>query len=393
MFGSREWVEWSAAMEAEISRKSPKDIQEMSECEADLVDEILTYLALSSSRRGHRAADLFGDCWVHNMYTVFMIFRERRRRCLPATVDVRRELPRRWAVSTAGGWVQYPHVYNFDRISREDGSNFPPQQFIGCQPSEAPDYRGNSSRMFIRSLEGITWPGGEMDLITNFYCGSKRRGRDEWFSWRKDENHFLPDNDTFKLAPAQLAERNGPGMVPTSGEPGRVTPFTAGPVEVEQGPEDFALIALASNLVSATMVDQGALYAWASMYMWHVKFWLENAPAVIVPSTPAGIQLLLKLRDVPEGRTRRQAVGHWVGEHWRENYRDPGEEIKVRQHIRGIDTEFRWFGLNCKVCPSIEDLEKNNLLADQRAADPDTRRPRTPRERAEERRRRRRRLR
>ena len=39
------------------------------------------------------------------------------------------------------------------------------------------------------------------------------------------------------------------------------------------------------------------------------------------------------MRDLPEGKDRREALLTWVGDHWRQNRHDPDIEIYVRKHL------------------------------------------------------------
>jgi hypothetical protein len=83
---------------------------------------------------------------------------------------------------------------------------------------------------------------------------------------------------------------------------------------------------------------------------------------------PLGAREFFRLRDVPDGKERRTALRHWVTEHWRMNSRDPREEVKVREHLRG-STEFHWSGLRCRIRPSTVDLGRAMEAAEQRMLD------------------------
>jgi hypothetical protein len=81
---------------------------------------------------------------------------------------------------------------------------------------------------------------------------------------------------------------------------------------------------------------------------WSVSFAAGIGPSVRVPACADSVAGLFALRDRPEGRTRRQALRHWVRAHSR---RLPdARECDVTGHLRGAE-EFDWFGLRCRVVP------------------------------------------
>ena len=100
----------------------------------------------------------------------------------------------------------------------------------------------------------------------------------------------------------------------------------------------------------------------AARYEWHVAFGLKDGgPRILLPTNPSGCLQLFKNRDLPEGKTRRDALRHWVEEHWRE-----GKDTLayVCHHLRG-HTRFIWYDLDCELLVSAHDLEKNSLFHDQ----------------------------
>lgn len=101
---------------------------------------------------------------------------------------------------------------------------------------------------------------------------------------------------------------------------------------------------------------------WAQQHTWGVEFRLPSAPGIRLNTDSTGAKELLRMRDVPEGRTRREALKHWVHEHWRKLRNDPDVETQVRQHLRGAD-RCSWFGLECRIIPSVPDRQKNEHLA------------------------------
>lgn len=75
-----------------------------------------------------------------------------------------------------------------------------------------------------------------------------------------------------------------------------------------------------------------------------------------------GILEVFKLRDIPEGKARREAIINWVSQHWRKK-RDTtaNDRTLIRTHLRG-KVEYKWNGLHCYVEPPMYDLEKYGLL-------------------------------
>lgn len=103
-----------------------------------------------------------------------------------------------------------------------------------------------------------------------------------------------------------------------------------------------------------------AWFEWAKRTCWSVKFSLPQSPSVSIPTDPTGVKELLRMRDVPDGKSRREALKHWVKEHFRKNRNDPSVEHSVRAHLRGADC-CNWFGLMCKIVPSKIDLARNQI--------------------------------
>jgi hypothetical protein len=96
-------------------------------------------------------------------------------------------------------------------------------------------------------------------------------------------------------------------------------------------------------------------------YEWAVSLGLENLPSVRFATDPTGIKDAFRIRDLPEGRDRREALMTWVTDHWRMDRYDPEMEIYVRQHLRGT-TKFTWKGMDCTLLPAIFDIEKRDKL-------------------------------
>lgn len=91
---------------------------------------------------------------------------------------------------------------------------------------------------------------------------------------------------------------------------------------------------------------------------WSVCLRFEGHIGVRFVTDPSGAREVFRLRDIPNGKTRRAALRHWVEEHARRKHNDPSALIDVRRHMRG-STEFNWNGLYCKIEPSRIDRLAN----------------------------------
>ena len=96
-------------------------------------------------------------------------------------------------------------------------------------------------------------------------------------------------------------------------------------------------------------------------YEWAVALGLENAPSVRFATDPTGIKDLFRIRDLPAGRDRREALMIWVTDHWRQTRTDPEIELYVRKHLRGA-VNFSWRGMAGEVLPAQFDLEMRDRL-------------------------------
>jgi len=94
-------------------------------------------------------------------------------------------------------------------------------------------------------------------------------------------------------------------------------------------------------------------------YEWVVKLGYAGLPSIKFVTDPAGARAVFRLRDIPEGRARREALRHWVKSHWRAigKAEDATEEIKIAEFLRG-QTKFNWNGLTCEIIPSAYDIRK-----------------------------------
>ena len=103
-------------------------------------------------------------------------------------------------------------------------------------------------------------------------------------------------------------------------------------------------------------IDMAYRTAFARRYTWQVSLGYEGTPSILFSTDPTGVREVFRLRDLPEGKQRRQALRHWVAEHWRKRRSDPSSETHVRKHFRGVE-RFTWNGLRCKVIPSAYDCD------------------------------------
>jgi hypothetical protein len=84
-------------------------------------------------------------------------------------------------------------------------------------------------------------------------------------------------------------------------------------------------------------------------------------PSLTLLTDPTGVKEFWKLRDIPEGKSRRAALLHWVECHWRQNRKDPDVEGYVRKHLRG-QQELTQGQFSAKITPSETDsIEEESL--------------------------------
>jgi hypothetical protein len=100
-------------------------------------------------------------------------------------------------------------------------------------------------------------------------------------------------------------------------------------------------------------------------YEWAVSVGLENSLSVRFVTDPTGIKYIFKIRDLPPGSDRREALLTWVGAHWRQDRRDDDMELYVRKHLRGA-LKFNWRGLQACVLPAPFDVEQRDKLIAER---------------------------
>lgn len=93
-------------------------------------------------------------------------------------------------------------------------------------------------------------------------------------------------------------------------------------------------------------------------YQWTVYLAAPPYPGILIPTSPAGVLEAWRLRELPEGASRRNALRHVVNAHIRHTENEETQaDIFVREHLRGQET-FRWNGLVVRITPSRFDLER-----------------------------------
>jgi hypothetical protein len=95
-------------------------------------------------------------------------------------------------------------------------------------------------------------------------------------------------------------------------------------------------------------------------YQWHVAFGgRKHGLRIVLPTNPTGALKLFKDRELTAGKSRREALRHWVENFIRDD--DVHGSVYVRDHLRG-NTEFTWNGMETELMVSAFDLEKNEAF-------------------------------
>lgn len=90
---------------------------------------------------------------------------------------------------------------------------------------------------------------------------------------------------------------------------------------------------------------------------WHAKIGFVGGLSVTFSTDPTGARELFKLRDIPAGKCRREALKNWVRAHWRKKRSNPDEASQVREHLRG-QSKFTWNGLRVEIIPATAEIEE-----------------------------------
>lgn len=124
---------------------------------------------------------------------------------------------------------------------------------------------------------------------------------------------------------------------------------------------NLAKMSVAEAQNESLLIQVAIGYQFSNEFFWNVYLGYEGYPGISIITDPTGAKEVFRLRDIPEGKKRRQALRNWVKEHSRKSRKDDGDEIQVRKHLRGADT-FVWNGLKCKITPSLDAQKENEKL-------------------------------
>lgn len=112
-------------------------------------------------------------------------------------------------------------------------------------------------------------------------------------------------------------------------------------------------------------LEKGIHIGWAHQHavyrqmLWHVVIsYADRASSLMIPCEASAIPDLFKTRDLPEGKSKRDAILHWVAEHWRRVRTSPEVSREITAYLRG-KTDFQWSnGLRVRVYPAADDIVK-----------------------------------
>jgi hypothetical protein len=102
--------------------------------------------------------------------------------------------------------------------------------------------------------------------------------------------------------------------------------------------------------------------------VWRVVFKGPTGISVSLSTDTAGAMAAFRNRNPNDTTGRRDALRHWVRQHYRHKPVDEGDEpqkVIVRQHLRGR-TPFRWFGIDCELVVSPFDIRRNERFRVER---------------------------
>jgi hypothetical protein len=102
------------------------------------------------------------------------------------------------------------------------------------------------------------------------------------------------------------------------------------------------------------MAQLGRGIAFTRDYDWIVKIGSVGSVRLSLITDPEGAREVFRLRDIPNGASRRSALRHWVEHHWR---RTRSGSTPVREHLRGTQ-RFAWNGWDCEIVPSPHDVRQ-----------------------------------
>ena len=106
-----------------------------------------------------------------------------------------------------------------------------------------------------------------------------------------------------------------------------------------------------------TRVELGLGFALTARYEWTVAFGYNTGPRITFFTDPVGAREAFRLRDIPNGRSRRAALRNWVSGHWRRKTDDEEAKSWVKKHLRGAEN-FAWNSLRCRIAPPPFEVEQ-----------------------------------
>ena len=109
----------------------------------------------------------------------------------------------------------------------------------------------------------------------------------------------------------------------------------------------------------SSLIEFGKSHALTRWYDWRVDIGFQipgrgSLPSIAIPTSAGGARSAFKLRDIPPGKSRREALRHWVQMHHRQSEPDP---ITIWPYLRGAE-EFNQNGMKCRIVPSQYDMKK-----------------------------------
>ena len=102
----------------------------------------------------------------------------------------------------------------------------------------------------------------------------------------------------------------------------------------------------------------GQVQIWRQL-LWYVRVsYASGTASLLLPCELGAIPDLFKYRDIPAGRQRREALLHWVKEHWRHRAHSAELSVQILDYLRG-KPEFIWKDdLQVQIVPSADDLAR-----------------------------------
>lgn len=104
-------------------------------------------------------------------------------------------------------------------------------------------------------------------------------------------------------------------------------------------------------------VDIACGYAFNMRYHWGVELRVsQDAPSILLPTDPSGVRSIFSHRERNPLTNRRDALLHWVRDHFRKSRKEASDAIWVKKHLRG-KWSFDWNGMQAIIHPSNFDVD------------------------------------